>query len=103
MSQLYSLLTTRAGKTSRPSATTTPRLVTDPWLMAVAPKLGNTITEIAITSPNELTLTRKSDLGCNGLEIVLLARLLENPSFPLFGYKLQSHSTNNTPNPQAKP
>lgn len=103
MSQLYSILTTPTGKTARPPATATPRLVTDPWLMAVAPKLGNTVTEIAVTSPNELTLTRKSDLGFNGLEIVLLARWFENPGFPLFGYKLPTHATNNPPHPPAQP
>ena len=103
MSQLYSLLTTQTGRVSRSPATTPPRLVMDPWLMAVAPKLGNTITEITVTAPNELTLTRKSDLGGNGLEIVLLARWLENPGFPLFGYKLPPHLKNNPPAPPAKP
>jgi hypothetical protein len=54
-----------------------------PWLTAIGPHLGNTITEIAIASPRHLSLARKSHLGLTGLELAYLARWLDDPRFPL--------------------
>jgi len=56
------------------------------WLRAVSAKLGNTITEVTATTPNELKAVRRSDLGLTALELALLARWLDNPAFPAFAY-----------------
>jgi hypothetical protein len=52
------------------------------WLTAVATNLGETVTEVTLTSPRELTLVRKSHLGLTGVELMALVRWLENPAFP---------------------
>lgn len=44
--------------------------------------LDNAVTEIAYVSPKELSLTRLSSIGLTSLELVLLARWLEDPEFP---------------------
>ncbi len=44
------------------------------WLVAVAPHLGNSVTEISSVSPRELSLVRKAHLGLTGFELVWLAR-----------------------------
>ena len=53
------------------------------FLKAVAPKLGNTITEVVQTAPTAFSWVRKSHLGFTGLELHLLADWVESPSFPL--------------------
>jgi hypothetical protein len=52
------------------------------WLDAIEPRVGNAATDIALTSPTELNLTRTSHLGLNGLELVTLANWLEGTNFP---------------------
>src|SRR5204862_5380322 len=52
------------------------------WLDEMAKRLGNTATEIALLSPTELKLVRKSHVGLTGAELVTLARWLNSPSFP---------------------
>ncbi len=52
------------------------------WLKAVSPMLGNTVTEITVTSPKQLTLVRKSHIGFNALELVLLTRWLDGQLAP---------------------
>ncbi len=47
------------------------------WLRAVAPMLGNTITEIAMTGPQEVTLKRKSNIGLTGMELTYFVNLLD--------------------------
>jgi len=49
------------------------------WLVALAPNLGNSITEVFRVSPTEYTLVRKSDIGLDGLEMTLLARWIDAP------------------------
>jgi len=64
---------------------TAPDLETGPaqsWLLAVAPHLGNAITEITVASPTELALTRRSHLGLTGIELAVLARWLDSAEFP---------------------
>ena len=56
------------------------------WLRGVAPKLGNTITEVTAVSPTELKAVRRSDLGLTAVELTFLARWLDNPAFPAFAY-----------------
>jgi len=47
------------------------------WLIAAAPRLGNSVTELSRITPTRYELHRKSDLGLNGLELVLLTRWLD--------------------------
>ena len=56
------------------------------WLRAVSPKLANTITEVAASSPTELRAVRRSDLGLTAIELTWLARWLDNPAFPALAY-----------------
>jgi hypothetical protein len=57
-------------------------------LYAIEPKLGNTITEIYVTSPRELALVRNSHIGLNGLELVTLAYWLHSPDFPKIDHRI---------------
>ncbi len=52
------------------------------WLIAIAPRLGNSATEITVSAPNELSLLRKSHLGLTGFELVTLTRWIDSPNFP---------------------
>ena len=52
------------------------------WTLAVAPKLGNTVTEVTVTSPQDWLVVRKSHLGFTGIELALLAHWLEGAPFP---------------------
>ncbi len=65
---------------------TSTNLASQKWDRAVAPLLGNTATEVTVTSPSEFTLVRKSHLGLTGFELVTLARWLESVEFPKYGY-----------------
>lgn len=58
------------------------------WIQAVAPKLGNTVTEITQTGPAELTFTRKSAGVFTAVEMLALGNWLEGPDFPRFDLKL---------------
>ena len=57
--------------------------VAQAWLFRVAPLLGNTVTELTVSSPQELSLVRKSHLGFTGFELAALMRWVESPGFPL--------------------
>ena len=52
------------------------------WLHDIGPLLGNSITEVTLSSPKELTLVRRSDSGFTGFELASLARWLASPGFP---------------------
>jgi hypothetical protein len=58
------------------------------WLQAIAPKLGNTVTELEVSGPSTLSFVRKSHLGLTGFELHLLADWLESPQFPKGSYSL---------------
>jgi hypothetical protein len=47
------------------------------WVMAALPLLGETITEVTLTGPEEMTVVRQSTTGLNSLELVALLRWLE--------------------------
>ena len=53
------------------------------WLREVGPLLGNTVTEVTLDAPKQLTLVRKSHLGLTGFELYTLARWVESRGFPL--------------------
>ncbi len=57
------------------------------WLIALGPKLGNTVTEMTVTAPNQLTLTRRSHSGFTGIELVALSDWLETTNFPTIDYR----------------
>jgi hypothetical protein len=52
------------------------------WLNQVGPTLGNSVTEIRQTAPNELSFTRKAPGGLTAVELTALANWLEAPDFP---------------------
>jgi hypothetical protein len=52
------------------------------WLDRVGPMLGNSVTRITWTAPNELTFLRIAPGGLNALELAALANWLEAPNFP---------------------
>ena len=52
------------------------------WLNRIGPSLGNSVTEILQSAPNELTFTRKSPGGLTALELIALANWLEATNFP---------------------
>jgi hypothetical protein len=58
------------------------------WLLAIAPKLGASLTDITQTGPKQLTFTRRSSIGFTGIELHLLADWLESPRFPYGLYSL---------------
>jgi len=53
------------------------------WLKAIAPKLGESVTDINQTGPSQLSFTRRSALGFTAVELNLLADWLESPQFPV--------------------
>jgi hypothetical protein len=56
--------------------------VSQKWLAVIAPKLGNSATEVTQSGPQELLLTRKSQIGLTGFEMATLSVWLESPTFP---------------------
>ena len=52
------------------------------WLDRIGPTLGNTVTEVTQTAPNELTFTRKAPGGLTAIELTALANWLEATNFP---------------------
>jgi hypothetical protein len=52
------------------------------WLTRVGPKLGNTVTEVTQTAPNELSFMRKASSGLTAIELTALANWLEATNFP---------------------
>jgi hypothetical protein len=53
------------------------------WLREIEPLLGNSITEVALSSPKELSIVRKSAIGFTGFELTVLSRWIESAGFPL--------------------
>lgn len=71
-----------------------PRRLAQKFLAAIVPHLsrktdrgleGESITEVSLTSPRELTLVRRSPAGLTALEFIGLSWWLESPDFPRFG------------------
>ncbi|HLX94679.1 MAG TPA: hypothetical protein VKU37_02945 [Verrucomicrobiae bacterium] len=52
------------------------------WLKAIPHKLGDSVTDISRTGPDQLTFTRQSSIGFTGFELNLLADWLQSPQFP---------------------
>jgi hypothetical protein len=71
-----------------------PRRPAQKFLTAIVPHLsrktdhgleGESITEVTLTSPRELTLVRRAPVGLTALELIGLSWWLESPDFPRFG------------------
>jgi hypothetical protein len=74
--------------------------VSERWLRAIRPHLGNTVTEIAQTGPKELTLVRKSQVGMTGFELATFSAWLESRGFPFrleLPPPMPRHGTNAAP------
>jgi hypothetical protein len=67
--QLWHILNLRATPGGSP--------VLKDWLDAIAPKLGNTVTELNVAGPRELSFVRKSHVGLTGFELAVLAQKLD--------------------------
>jgi hypothetical protein len=52
------------------------------WLKAIQGKLGDSVSRIHLTAPNQLLLTRSSSVGLTAIELHLLVDWLESPDFP---------------------
>lgn len=59
-----------------------PKSASFAWLMAMSSQLGNSVTVVSRTAPNQLVFGRKSDIGLTAAELDLLADWLESPTFP---------------------
>lgn len=59
-----------------------PKSASFAWLNALTPHLGNSVTMVTKTGPNQLAVGRKSDMGLTSAELDLLADWLESPKFP---------------------
>jgi len=58
--------------------------VQEQWLIGLGPLLGNTVTEVTKTGPNELTVIRHSPFVFSSLELILLSHWLsDTPAGPL--------------------
>jgi hypothetical protein len=69
------------------------------WLDHIGPTLGNTVTTITQTAPDELTFTRKASGGLTALEFVAFANWLESTNFPLDGFRLPALPKTNSLQP----
>jgi hypothetical protein len=73
---------------------------TQRWISEVAPLLGNTVTEVTLSAPRELSLVRKSDIGLTGFEVAWLGRWIDSPRFP-FHYEPPPMVRTRVPRPAA--
>lgn len=67
------------------------RLVEDKWLGELAPLVGNTVTEITRTAPNELSVVRNAPVGFTGIEMFLLLDWLNTVGSPPIGSRPPAH------------
>jgi hypothetical protein len=58
------------------------------WLQKITPALGNTVTEIFRTAPDQMSFTRSAPGGLTAFELLALADWLEAPDFPGCDLKL---------------
>ena len=64
-----------------------PNSIGQQWLTAVTTNLGNSVTQVAVTSPREMRVVRDAHLNLTGMEIVQLAHWFESAGFPSGGFK----------------
>lgn len=73
------------------------------WLDAVSGRLGNSVTEMFLTQPDQLTLDRKSPIGLTSFELMVLANWLETPDFPFDKPIMPARATKRNPRRPANP
>jgi hypothetical protein len=74
---LLSLLSPEDPQTRTVANTRVHQEIIAAWIKAMAPHLGNTVTEVFASSPREINALRKSHLGLSGAEIIALTRWLD--------------------------
>lgn len=52
------------------------------WLQKITPALGNTVTEVFQTAPDQMSFTRSAPGGLTAFELLALGNWLEAPDFP---------------------
>ena len=57
------------------------------WLDRIGPALGNTVTEMTQTAPDEWTFKRKAPGGLTAFELVALANWIEATNFPCYDFR----------------
>lgn len=55
------------------------------WQTDIVPQLRDSVTELQVASPTQMTLVRKSSIGLTAFELVTLSRWIDSSSFPAFG------------------
>ncbi len=65
------------------------------WLKKITPRLGNAVTEITRTAPDELSFARSSACGLTAFELLALGNWLEAKNFPGCDLSLPSPSGSN--------
>lgn len=73
--------------------------LSEQWLAAIAPNLGNTITEATLVNNREIQVTRRSDSGFTALELVLLAHWLDGTDKPVMIQDALRRTRGATPQP----
>ena len=58
------------------------------WLDSIEPALGNAVTEVTQTAPNELAFKRSAGGGLTAIELLALVDWLEAPKFPALDLRL---------------
>jgi hypothetical protein len=58
------------------------------WVAKIVPALGNTVTEVKQTAPDQMTFSRKAPGGLTAFELLALANWLDAPDFPGCNLKL---------------
>jgi len=69
------------------------------WLQKITPSLGNTVTEIFQTAPDQLAFTRSAPGGLTAFEFLALANWLEAKNFPGCNLKLPPRPKFKHPHP----
>lgn len=64
------------------------------WLKAAAPNIGNSVTVLTETAPEQIQLVRGSRVGFTAIELHLLMDWLESPKFPLGLHTLRAPPQN---------
>ena len=58
------------------------------WIDHIGPALGNSVTEVTQTAPNELAFKRRAPGGLTAIELLAVANWLEVPQFPALNLRL---------------
>ncbi|HEX3626371.1 MAG TPA: hypothetical protein VH280_13205 [Verrucomicrobiae bacterium] len=83
-----------------------PNAAAGQWLAHIGPSLGNSVTEVTQTGPEELQFRRSALAGLTAFELLALANWLESPNFPGWDLSLPArrfppYHTPKTLNPSA--